>query len=412
VKKRLCAVALLVMLGFSRTPVLCVSASDPEPEDFLYTASATLTGERDYAAVRLTPEIFALARGDLSDIRLFADTGAGAAAVLPYFVNSFEVETGSAHSTYDMTMKDAFVKDNDQILDYALTTPQADDVRATAVHMRSGDEFVKQVALFGGYDGVHWEKITNATIYRAEGNEKLMIPLQPFEKYTWYRFVLAGEQDPVSFDDVWLEYYSFMAVQSAFIEEFSPPFSVEQDGKETVISLPGAKNLPLAAIELKTLGMFKREVSVEHIRQTLYNLRFGDAAYQNLSLSLSEYKSPPGGLEVRIENKDDAPISIDGVTLRYYTCDLVFEKPARGSVLLAFGNDGIYAPPEYDIAAYRTYILEGGYDALPLGAVFARPAEEPEEGGWLDPKIAFNVSVIAAAVILIAIILARLRRNP
>jgi hypothetical protein len=407
------AVAILAAVLAASLPA---SGATPDRSEFLYTAPVSLTGERSYAAVRLTPEIFAAAGGDLSSMILLSEEG----SVVPYFVNTFKISSHAVTQTYEMRLADSFIKDDEQYLDYTVLVQPSHDILASSIHMEAAGEFVKDITVFGGYDGVHWERIKNDTVYQVDGNDKLALPLpMPYEKYTWYRFMLSEQQRPLLLERVWLEYNSAIIEKTGFTEEITPDFSITQDRKTTVIRLPEVKCLSIDSVEIGTESMFKREVRAGGVRQTLYNLRFAGSVYERLVLPLDGYQSPEDGLEIRIEDRDDAPILINVIKLRYYTRDLVFPRPSGEKVFLYFGNEKIQAAPQYDIAAYKEYILADGYDILTPEKVCSQalpdpepePEPEPEEQSAIPLDLLFNIVIIGAAAVLAAVILMRLRRH-
>ncbi|MDR1061015.1 MAG: hypothetical protein LBL83_07375, partial [Clostridiales bacterium] len=78
-------------------------------------------------------------------------------------------------------------------------------------------------------------------------------------------------------------------------------------------------------------------------------------------------------------------------------------------VTLYFGNGAISAPPRYDIASYKEHVLAEGYGKAGIGEISERPAKLSKESGAPDYTALFNATIIAAAVLLAALLLMRLK---
>lgn len=393
----LCA-ALVLVLSFP------VHAAPAFAKDFGAVADVEISGEHEYKAIRLTPEIYAATQENLADIILYSGD-----ETIPYFINNSKIISDTSKTIYEMTMSDSFVKDGYRYFDYALTSPQENDIRSTSLQTSTTDEFVKQTELFGSYDGLVWDKITDEKLYNVSGNHNLEIPFYTELKYTHYRLKIPEGQDKLSFQEVWLEYNAETVTQIDYIYEINPEFSVEEDNKTTVISLSEIKHLPVASIEIDTGNMFKRNVSVAGYRQVLYNLQFGGEEYKNLNIPLPDYKSKSDTLEIRIDNGDDSPIKINSVTVSYLSDELVFKDPGGGNISIYFGNEQVSLPPQYDIGSYREYIINQGYDTLHIGKT-EQLAPEADKTEKIDYVLIFNITIVFVAVVLAYMIIRRLRK--
>jgi hypothetical protein len=358
----------------------------------------------EYTSVRLTPAILSRAKSDLSDLLLIADGRA-----LPYFINGYSVAESASVTVYEMDLADSYIKDSFQYLDYKLSQEPSNDIAATSINIAASGQFVKDIALYGSYDGMHWDFVCDDVIFQVEGSQKLSVSLFPDKKYTRYRFRVSGNQEPVSFDRVWLEHSLDIVSKNAFIETLTPSMNVRQDGKTTVITLYGLKNLALSEIEIKTNSMFKRNVYVNGDVRTLYNLTFGSGSYRDLTMSMNGYPCLSDQLEIIIDNGDDAPIAPDAVSVSYLAYDAVFQN-TRSPVTLYFGNDAISEPPRYDIMSYKEHILAEGYGTSDIGAISEQPEKPSETPKTPDYTMLFNITIVVVAVLLAVLLITRLRR--
>ena len=407
-KLRLLPLLLCAVLLMGATPAEDIILPEDLPEGFTHRTGVfdiDKTGPAEYKAFRLTPEIYNATDEDLVDLLVYAD-----GTVQPYFLNSWELKKTADSCSYPMAQADSFLKDEDQFLDYQAQELPNEDLLATSIHVEADGQFVKEVELLGSYDGAKWESVGHDTLYRVEDSRKLSINFAGEQKYSWYRFRLVGNQQPVTFTNVWLQYDMELAQTQSFTEDYLPAFTVAEEGTDTVVSLQGLRNVPLAELMIVTNSTFKRTVRVAHITETLYSLPFAGNTFQRLAVPMNGYQSAGDTLELRIRNGDDTPINIISVQARYYAWDVVFKNPSANAATLYFGNSQITTPPRYDIASYQEFVLAQGYDLLPFAHI--QVLSEPEQS--VEPKDytkVLNVVVTAAAVLLAAIILLMMRKR-
>jgi LEA14-like dessication related protein len=56
----------------------------------------------------------------------------------------------------------------------------------------------------------------------------------------------------------------------------------------------------------------------------LYNLEFERTKYKDLTILLDFYRVTADNAEIRIDNKDDKPIKVQGIEVEYLVDELVF----------------------------------------------------------------------------------------
>lgn len=394
----LCALLLLLC------PVTVFAESFP-PGGFTAVADIQLSGSKEYKAVAITPEIYAATNENLADVMLIAND-----TMLPYFINNSQVVTNASNKIYELKQTGTFLKDGFRYYDCELLALEQNDILATSLNFATGDEFVKQAELFGGYDGIAWEKVTDEKLYNISGNSNLKFSFSSGQKYTHYRIKLPEEKQGIVFERMWLEYNTETVTRVEFSNKITPEFTVSEDGKVTVITVSSVKHLPLAGIEIDTDTMFKREVSVLGSYDTLYNLMFDGEEYKKLDMRLNGEKSDSGDLEIRIYNQDDMPLNIKAVTVEYLCDTLVFKAPESGDVKLYFGNADIVSCPRYDIESYKEYIITDGYDIVTIQTV-SRLSHETQEQDKVNYSFIFNATLIIVAVALIIIILKKIQKS-
>ncbi|MCL2457161.1 MAG: hypothetical protein FWD19_06405, partial [Defluviitaleaceae bacterium] len=145
------------------------------------------------------------------------------------------------------------------------------------------------------------------------------------------------------------------------------------------------------------------------IRKELYNLTFDNTVYKDVSIPFNRNVIRDEVLTLLIQNGDDRPINIAGITVQYYSDELVFECVGDKSYTLGFGADSSVKAPIYDIARYKDEILKGDFDRLEIQNIFFE--ETPPEPELYDYKTIFNFVIITVAVLLGLLIMLKLRKS-
>jgi hypothetical protein len=202
---------------------------------------------------------------------------------------------------------------------------------------------------------------------------------------------------------------SAMNEETWFIESQDPPFTVESENKKTKIIIEGLKHLRLCDMVIETDSMFIRNFATPGgVKKELYHLSINGALFNDTTLPLNRYVSRDDTYTVTVNDGDDRPITIKGITVRYYADDLVFEGRAGETYTLEFGTDSVKAAPVYDIGRYKNEILKGPIDRLSLGKI--RFTEAVPEQKSIFNKTVFNIAVILVALLLGVLIVLKLKK--
>ena len=385
--------------------LLCTSGANA----FAHTATIENDGEHKYKAVRLTPEIYNNANSNLSDILIKDESGEN----VPYFINSGSLKKYEVDKkTYAMTLINSYVKDSSFYFDYRVGSIPDSDTPATSIELTTRSAgFAKNIELFGSYDNINWEFVQNDRLYSIDGRSKLYIDFNKALKYTHYRFKLGNNLERIFFDSATLSYNYFTQEKIYFSESITPYFNVTEKDKITYINIEGLKNLRLEEVIIDTYSTFKRTArSPFGTGKELYNLSFGDTSYTDTVMPFDGQIPRDDVFTLTINNGDDKPIEINGITVRYYADELVFEGNKNRKYTIYFGADSTKIAPVYDIGRYKREILEGVIDRVEIKeVVLGESKKEPEQ---YDYKIIFNVVVVIVAVALGFLILVKFREKP
>jgi len=375
---------------------------------FTNTATIENSGENRYKAIRLTPEIYNNANSDLSDLRILDASG----AYVPFFIHSVYQTEHRETARYSMSLINAYTRYDSFYFDYTLTEQFDRDVVVTSVEFTTNDStFAKNVDIYGSHDNIHWEFVQHDQLYHVGDNSKLEIVFNSPQRFTHYRFRLNNNLEKISFNTVSLTHSIATTQRHYFVENLLPEFSIEENGRFTHVHIEGVKHLRLSEIIIDTNSMFQRTVEVPSfgIRRELYNLTFSDVIYRDTSIHLNRNISKNDIFSLVIHNEDDRPINVIGITVRYYTDDLIFEGRDNETLTLRFGADSDVRAPIFDIVRYRDEILRLDIDRLEIsGVVFE---ELRPETVLRDFDMIFNIVVAIVAVLLGLLILFKLRKG-
>ncbi len=377
---------------------------------FAHTASIQINGHNKYKAVRLTPEIYNNANSDLSDILIKDSKG----ETVPYFINT-GLQNGYEHNeTYSMELINSYTKENDFYFDYKLSAMRESDTVATSLEFStSNTDFVKIIDVYGSYDNLHWDFVQNDKLYDVDDKSKLEISFNKPQKYTHYRLKLGNNDEKIAFEAVNLVYSINSGEKNYFTERFNPEFNIEQRDKKTLIKIVGLKHLRLSEVTIETDSMFKRMANAPLVTgKEIYNLTFNNTTYTDTTISL-DWQIPKDDIYViTINDNDDKPINIKGITVLYYSEEIVFEGNTSQNYTLSFGEDATKTPPVYDITSYKEEILKTAIDKAAIGAIIYDAEQENRENpNEKNYQIVFNIVVIGTTVLLGGLIIYRLKRK-
>jgi hypothetical protein len=372
---------------------------------FAHNADIEIEGENRYKSLRLIPQVYNASHNKLFDLLIKDRSG----ETVPYFINTSLQEKNTSRETWLMVLIDSYTKDDSFFFDYKLAEERNSDTVATSIEFATWNSgFAKSVDVSGSHDGINWDFVQSDTLYSVDDKAKLAINFNRPQKFTYYRIRLGNNLERILFYRVNLVYSTVMSEETWFIESLAPPFTVESENKRTKIIIEGLKHLRLCDMVIETDSMFIRNFTTPGgVKKELYHLSINGALYNDTTLPLGRTVSRDDTYIVTVNDGDDRPINVKGITVRYYADDLVFEGNAGETYTLEFGADSVKSAPVYDISRYKNEILKGPVDRLSLGEIrYIEPAPEKV----VFNKIIFNIAVILVALLLGVLIVLRLKR--
>jgi hypothetical protein len=392
--------SLLLVIGLS-------GCADNQTVPENHTATILTSGQGEYQALRLTPEIYKASQSDLSNLRIITSQG----DEVPYFIYSGQGSSQSLSEVYAMELIDSYLKDDLFYFDYAIASiPQQSDIIATSIEFTtSNTSFAKELSVYGSYDSTHWVFVQKDTLYSVDDVSKLVIEFSEPQKFTYYRLELNNNLEQISFMSVSLVYNVKTSEENYFVESLKPYFNVESADKYTVITIEGLQHLKLCDMTIHSKSTFNRNVTTEQgYTYEIYNLSMNNVSYHFTTIPLNGSVSFSESFTVTISDGDDKPISVDGITVRYYADDLIFENKADQSYTLTISQNPTTATPIYDIERFRNEILTGEIAQATITDIQYAPDNTVPER---DYRAIFNMVMIAVTILLATITTLKLRKR-
>ncbi len=390
---------LLICCCLFASPLVILAAA------YQYSAPIQNQGTQKYKAVRLTNQVISACQYNLADLKLVNSKD----EEVPFFLHEWKEIQDVIKKTYNMKRIDSFVKESWQYFDFALETSVEGDIQANSLQVYTNNRsYAKEAQVYGSYDGNHWTYLQKTLLYSVDTYTQDTISFDSVQKYTHYRLQVPHGGESIDFTSAKLHFDQELVQKEYFIDTFEAQFSTEEVGTTTVITLYNMKNLSISDITLVTDELFHRTVRYETFSpEELYNLRFTDQNYQNLTLHLNGWKEPDSS-KIFIENLNDQPINIQKIIVRRFAQEIVFNGENETTFTLLFGSPTLTQKPQYDIGRYRESILQEGYDELTLGPI-QEEATSPDR--TKSQQQIFNVIIIAIVLLLGTALLFRLKKT-
>lgn len=375
---------------------------------FAHSAVIEISGDNKYKKLMLPPEVETRSNLDFSDLRITDAAG----ETVPYFILNSEMESTETGENYLLNKIDSFKKDDSLFFDFALSETPDRDIQASSIRFNTTDkDFVKQVKLYGGYDGLSWEHCGDGTLYDVQSQQAMEIVFDSPLKYTHYRMEVDSASVPVNFNSAKLIYEHKLVAKSPFLQSLEVTSSTENNDSETVITLQNIRGIKLHSISVDASGTFLRKVYLPNgSSDTIYSLDFNGADVKSTTLSLDGYSTSQDTLELSIENHDDKPLDISSISAVHLASYIVFDGTGAAPYTLTFTGDSATTAPRYDIQSYSENVLTEAIDTLELGELdLDSDAEDPPPEK--DYTVVFNVVIIVLALALAVIIVVTMRKR-
>ena len=369
------------------------------------------SGEGTYGEIILDRHITTRASRDLRDIRIINNNTEPAA----YFIYDSRTFRTIDDNSFTAVFMDSFLKDGFEYFDFRIIKPENTDVFGNHLELETANSgYAETIGVLGSHDGINWTPVTEGFIYDVRTFSEKTIPLGRTEKYSYYR--IRAAEHTLKPESLKLVYTGTSESRQFFIDEFSPEFEIREKDKNTVITIPGeaVRFLFIDSIVLDSGDIFQRKVDTPFRRDEIYQFPFRGEMISKKHIPIGK-QHYDDDLTITIFNGDDKPIDIKNITIYYRFFRLVFNAQEGTSFAVYYGDSSL-PKPVYDIKNYGSYILKEGTVPCILGPreesprLFQdQPAPQPAKNRG---KLFLNIAIILAALVLLVVIIAGLRKSP
>jgi hypothetical protein len=387
--------SLLLALGLvlSTTAARALEVSD-------WKSRQTLAVDRTGAIkLALPPATLDLARPGLEDLRLLDPAG----REIPFVIE----QPAPVQPAVTREPKSVHTNLTNAATQLVIETGSGTTPFDTVTLLTPAPNFIKSARVEISADGRQWETIrSGALVFRQFGAEQLAVALEG----------RPAAQVRVTLDDARSEPIPFTGATLRLSAASPPPATAplpvellrrDEFASETVLTLDlGARNVPLAALEIRTTEpLFARRVSVAvrelrddaMVERVLAGGPMWRVATEGLPPSAQlelplDFRASSRELFVHLDNGDSPPIAITEVRMRQRPLWLEFRAGEAGTYTLLSGNNQV-AAPRYDLAALAPALREAQPITVTPGPAepnpgYRRPdplADAPLLGAALDP---------------------------
>ncbi|MCE9555279.1 MAG: DUF3999 domain-containing protein [Planctomycetes bacterium] len=396
------------LLPFLVLLVLPAGAAEPAKFRYVKEISRDKSAEEEIVSFTLDPDIYDATQNGLGDIRIFDGAGQETPYLLEPVVESRRESVRRTESIQVVSLEEKA----DTIEVRLQLGDKAHPIRGLSINSSLRD-FVRKVQVFGSADGQEWTSLVkDGSIYdysRYIDVRLLEIPL-PENTFRTFKLVIdnvtdekefpfkelartfRGEDETKRVERTTVErrplridrisgWYEVAQERSSVLKLTNYPVAapvVTQDSakKQTIVTI-ATRHEPLTSFTLQTADhnfLRRATVEVQTPRQTqdfgeprntlqwtsvgsgtIFNIQFRTVSRQELKVPFSEQRQPT--YRIVIENQDNPPIAISGVTAEGPQYHLLFLAKPESNYRVVYGSQQA-AAPRYDSVTVLSTVRE------------------------------------------------------
>ncbi|WP_156897661.1 DUF3999 family protein [Paenibacillus massiliensis] len=417
---------ICLLLVLSPSSVTHGTAADPTSA-WKFKKMIEITNSSTYYSVLLDEEVYAEASAGLEDIRIVDSTG----QFIPFYmentdmyVSAGQLDEGQQEKVskqYHTSLLRTTKADGHTSFDYKVMVERelTDPVINHLIWTLPSAMFLKQVEVYGSYDGAEWTFLDKAQLYRTDKNQKNSIEWEEAQRFQYYRLRVLDNAEELAFPELLLEQkVRIDDNRQPISRQAVPAFDISEEGTLTMITVHNPQHLLISRLELEVEGSFKRTYRLLDETGRLVATREGSELYQ---LSTNDSRSKPltitpelplkdSRLQIEISNGDDSPLSMLAIRNEYILDRLVFEARGTAPYALLYGNQDAEAP-DYDLAAFKPYIDQAHPSDILLGTQQANTTYREPTGElrwWFQTEKWFRVIMMIVTILLVIYLVRKL----
>jgi hypothetical protein len=380
---------------------------------WLCSGEIRLNGDNNYKAFFLDEPVYRYAARDLSDLRIVDENG----TFVPYLIQSGLATKEVTENIYHSMLQKTFLKRNSLYLDFAVVLPErnTDPIGTVLRFQLPKAEFLKEIDVYGSYDGKTWEYIVRDQLYMVRNLIKDEIQLGQPEKYGFYRIIVLNNPERLKINGLDLIDRNTVANWSDFERETKLKYELKHGPDYSMLTIKNPDRLKIKRILVNAEGNFRRTYQItrgsgdEAVIKTgeIYNFRFKDYTVTKTDIDLSDRPDSNSTLCLKITNYDDPPLKINEITIGYYIDKVIFEDTGSRSYRLYFGN--LKADkPRYDMEYFQAYLEKETQDLVKVVNYKVKSSARTSEENNPTNRLKFNIIIGIVAVILIIFVVKKL----
>jgi len=376
-----------------------------------------LMGNNDYKYIWLDEGVYKYAKENLDDLIIMDDWG----KAVPYVLENLTTEVENSVEPFNLNLIDTKkMKDND-FFDYEVKRNDINkDVTINYMELNtSGQDYIKEVNIYGSYDGLLWDYITKDKIYNIENINKNSIYFNDVKKYNFYRFEVPNNVESIKINSITGYKNDSNLYTNEYYKQKESTYTIENKDNSTYIHINNQDRLHIHKIKIETDDIFRRNYGVllndreyPDYSGEIYNLDFKSIKAKNTEIDLPNEINDKDIL-IKINNGDDTQINIKKIDIIYSIDKAIFKKETNLSTYkLIYGNKNAIKPT-YDIEKYKTYLAGEGMDECVLGKVIIKesPPVEAEKDNTTMYKMIFDILMLTISIVLVGYIWVKIRKR-
>ncbi|HRX17023.1 MAG TPA: hypothetical protein P5123_11975 [Spirochaetota bacterium] len=317
--------------------------------------------ENDYIEVELDQRHYPVLNKDLSDLRIIDNQE----KFHPFIIQKSRRTTVKRTTIYGCDLIDSGKLKRDDILyhynDYQITSPPNEqNLNINFINIITDNtEFSVQIEIYGRGERSSWTLLAKDTIYNLQNIKKNDVLFDVTSNHLFYRVLFLAPVNNTTDFDLKAGYDLTVTDTESFNKRFVMNFEIEEDQKQTVITLKNTNLLNLNSLQIKCPGLFKRRYDIRNNNRTIkrgyiYSIINNTDTIEEKTISL-ETPDNSEELILTIYNEDDNPLSIEEIEAFYLIDKIIFKNDSDTSLTLLFGNS-FAEKPVYDMEHYRDTI--------------------------------------------------------
>ncbi len=400
---------ITVLLWILAVPVFAAENLDA----WNYSAPINFEGSNKYKAFYLTEEIYEHALPGLADIRIVDAKG----EYVPFYIQNGSNSLRENTIIYKSEIVQKLKKNNDSYIDFAII-PLKNNIDITGnslIFALPSGNFLKHIDIYGGNDGNSWDYIGKDYVFRAEGREKNKVSIGNKRKYTYYRIVVLDNPEDIALEKMNLSNNYTDNQWNNFIKTAEVAYDVKTEKSDSILTIANKQRLTIKQVILEVESDFQRNYTVfsgENPNGTIlksgeiYNLQLENVKVSGAKIDFGNNPISTPTINIKIDNRDDRPLTIKSISIEYYVDKLVFPDVGNTPYQLCFGNEKA-TKPKYEIELQKAYIEKEQHDSCSLGAIQVK-AKEMTAPSSFNMKYVFNGIIVAISLLMIVVLITRL----